>query len=517
MDLYDVLNISPTASVEEVRNGYLTMSRIHHPDKSVGSQSTEAFRNINQAYTILSDPTLREFYDKHGLDATLLAQEDVTGDLEKFSLVPSTEKLANLQERVKRLVRSSEELNAQRFLQPSGSITIGTRILSYNPFYRSWSHSATSFGVSVYSAGKHSLSLYSSSHVQRGGAAITRASFILGTALSPSITTRSIVHFMGGRWPALELMVQKSLTDRTVVRQTLAFDSGSFVVNTEWIQQLAEALIGTLGVSLGASRGMSIELAKKLGGSFLPDWRGKLRFGLSTAGEVSIGGKAKFKAGEGLEFHAGPNVNLAKGSVDFELAVQTELEPIVKEQEGAFPTMLTWSIALELPDEELTVGIKLSRGGYTFHFPIQLPAPETKWALIGALAVWTFSPLCVRTVKRLLAKRPNASEEKPVVEPESDLGESERCALRQEASDRRAKEQAVNGLVIIEAKYADQDVTDVLMARVRDGQLSLSSNTKSKLVGIRYPTPGHDLFVRYMYGTKSYDRVFRDSDIVLLP
>jgi curved DNA-binding protein CbpA len=74
-DLYDILNVSRGASAEEIRNGYLSMSRIHHPDKAgVSSSSTSAFRNVNQAYKILSDDALREFYNKHGLEATLLAE-----------------------------------------------------------------------------------------------------------------------------------------------------------------------------------------------------------------------------------------------------------------------------------------------------------------------------------------------------------------------------------------------------------------------------------------------------------
>ena len=407
MDLYDVLKIGPSASAEEVRSGYLTMSRIHHPDKSTASSSTSAaaFRNINQAYTILSDPTLRNFYDKHGLEATLLAQEDVAGDAEAFSLIPADERLSNLQERVRKLVRVSEELNSQKFQQPSGSITIGTRILSYHPWYRSWTHSSLNFGVSLFS-GKSSLSLFASSHVQRGGAAVTRASVILGTALSPSITTRSVAHFLGGRWPALELMVQKSVTDETVLRQTVAIEDGGqggLVLNTEWIQQLEESLIGTLGVTVGSSRGISVELLKKIGGNWLPDWRGKLRFGLSSTGDITIGGKSKFKATDTLEFHAGPNLNIAKGSVNFEVAVQTQLDPIVKEQEGAFPTMLTWSIAVEYPDE-VTVAVKILRGGFSFNFPIELPVVETKSALIAALAVWTFAPLIVNSVRKLVSK-----------------------------------------------------------------------------------------------------------------
>jgi hypothetical protein len=267
---------------------------------------------------------------------------------------------------------------------------------------------------------------------------------------------------------------------------------------------------------------MSVEVAKKNGGKFLPKWRGKLRFAYSSSGDISVGGKAKFMAGEGLELHAGPNVNLAKGSVNFEVAVQTELDPIVKEQEGAFPTILTWSLAVEYPDE-LTIGIKISRGGFTFHFPIELPVVDTKWALIGALAAWTFAPLVTKSVKQLVmrlatGKKALSEGTEPVnATAEQGDGAAERKALESEANDRRNKEVSIGGLVILDAKYAEIDVSHVLMARVRDSQLSLSANTKSTLVGIRHPTPGHDLFITYKYGSTIFARVFKDTDIVLLP
>ena len=362
------------------------------------------------------------------------------------------------------------------------------------------------------------MALFASSHVQRGGAAVSRASIVLGTALSPSITTRSIVHLMGGRWPALECTVQKTITEETVVRQTVAIEEGKFVLGTEWIQQLADNLVGTIGVTVGATQGMSLELAKKLGGQWLKDYRGKAKVHLTRNGELAISGKVKYKATEGLEFHAGPSVNVSKGSLGFEVAVQTELEPLVEEQEGAFPTYLTWSLGIEYP-EELTVGIKLTRGGFSFNFPIELPAVETKWALVGALAVWTFAPMAVNLGKKLLtARKPKTTVENTSADAAiPSEGEAERKSLEPEAAERRAKEESVKGLVILEAKYADLDVTSVLMARVRDSQLSLSANTKSALVGIRYPTAGHQLSVRYKYGNTVYERVFKDNDIVLLP
>lgn len=394
MNLYEVLSVEQSSSPEEVRNGYLSMSKVHHPDKSSSSTSAAEFRKVNEAYTILSDPTLREFYDKHGYDSALLAKSE-SERISNLTLLPQDHRLKVLESRVRGLVRASDELNAQRFLQPSGTITIGTRLLSFSPMYHSWSYSATSFGVSLLT-GKYSVSLFSSSHIQRGGGGITRASVVLGAAMTPSITSRAVVHLMGGRYPALELMMQKSFTDETTLRQSLSLDNGLSVA-TEWIQQIGQVIVGTLGVTVGATRGISMEMAKKIGGDFAPNWRGKLRLGLLANGELSIGGKAKFSPAQGLELHVGPNLQVSSGRLAFELAFQKELEPLVEEQQGAFPTLLTWSIALEYPDE-LTLSLKLTRGGFSLNFPLELPVVESRWMLIGALAVWTFAPIVAKTV-----------------------------------------------------------------------------------------------------------------------
>ena len=401
-DLYETLNVPRTASQEEIRNGYLNMSRLHHPDKS--QSSGETFKDVNRAYKILTDPTLRAFYDKHGFEPTLLAE--TTMDEQVTAITHIDDKLKFLEARVRAMIRSSEELRVQKFLQPSASISMGTRILSWrDPFYYTWTNSSSNAGLSVY-AGKYSLSLYQSSFVQRGGAAVSRASIILSAAFSPLLSGRSVVHLMGGKFPALELMVQKQLTDETVIRQSVVVDELKvnsdgpklpISISTEWVQQLGEVLVGTLGVTLGQTRGVSLELAKKMGGV---DWphvlrkvRAKARVGLMSNGDISIGGKAKYMIAEGLEVHAGPQLSIGRG-LSFEFTFHKELESIVEEQDGAFPTFLQWSIGLQMPDE-VSIGLKLIRGSFSFHFPIELPAPETKWALIGMLAAWTFAPMLV--------------------------------------------------------------------------------------------------------------------------
>jgi curved DNA-binding protein CbpA len=62
-EFYDVLGVSVDATPTQIKKGYYQMARIHHPDKG-GSE--EKFKLISQAYEVLSDPSKRELYNKHG-------------------------------------------------------------------------------------------------------------------------------------------------------------------------------------------------------------------------------------------------------------------------------------------------------------------------------------------------------------------------------------------------------------------------------------------------------------------
>jgi len=57
---YDVLGVSKTASAEEIKDAYRKLSKTHHPD--VGGDP-EKMKDINEAYSVLSDPPKREEYD----------------------------------------------------------------------------------------------------------------------------------------------------------------------------------------------------------------------------------------------------------------------------------------------------------------------------------------------------------------------------------------------------------------------------------------------------------------------
>jgi len=62
-DYYKTLGISPQSGIPEIRRAYRRLAMQYHPDKNQDSpQATAQFREIQEAYHILSDPLLREKY-----------------------------------------------------------------------------------------------------------------------------------------------------------------------------------------------------------------------------------------------------------------------------------------------------------------------------------------------------------------------------------------------------------------------------------------------------------------------
>lgn len=61
-NLYNVLNLSPNCSIEEIKKNYKKLAVEHHPDK--GGEENK-FKEISNAYSILSDPQKRAEYDSH--------------------------------------------------------------------------------------------------------------------------------------------------------------------------------------------------------------------------------------------------------------------------------------------------------------------------------------------------------------------------------------------------------------------------------------------------------------------
>ena len=64
---YDLLGIKKNATEKEVKQAYRKLARKYHPDVNPGDKASEAkFKEINEAYEVLSDKENRKKYDKYG-------------------------------------------------------------------------------------------------------------------------------------------------------------------------------------------------------------------------------------------------------------------------------------------------------------------------------------------------------------------------------------------------------------------------------------------------------------------
>ena len=80
MDYYQILGVDKNASAEEIKKAYRKLALKYHPDRNKGNkEAEEKFKQINEAYAVLSDKEKREKYDKFG-DAAFhqqFTQEDI--------------------------------------------------------------------------------------------------------------------------------------------------------------------------------------------------------------------------------------------------------------------------------------------------------------------------------------------------------------------------------------------------------------------------------------------------------
>lgn len=69
-DYYEVLGVAKDASSQEIKKAYRKLSKKYHPDINPSKDASEKFKEINEAYEVLSDEQKRAAYDQYGHAAT---------------------------------------------------------------------------------------------------------------------------------------------------------------------------------------------------------------------------------------------------------------------------------------------------------------------------------------------------------------------------------------------------------------------------------------------------------------
>lgn len=93
-DYYEILGVNKNADADQLKNAFRNLARKYHPDINKEPDAEEKFKEINEAYQVLSDPDKRAAYDRYGkagvsgmgngFDYSAVDLSDILGDLFGF-------------------------------------------------------------------------------------------------------------------------------------------------------------------------------------------------------------------------------------------------------------------------------------------------------------------------------------------------------------------------------------------------------------------------------------------------
>src|SRR5256885_16947118 len=79
-DFYKILGVKKDAKPDEIKKAYRRLARKYHPDVNPGDKSAEdRFKQMSEAFDVLSDPKKRTVYDRFGQYSDNLADEAARG------------------------------------------------------------------------------------------------------------------------------------------------------------------------------------------------------------------------------------------------------------------------------------------------------------------------------------------------------------------------------------------------------------------------------------------------------
>nr|CAH7713743.1 unnamed protein product [Callosobruchus chinensis] len=65
-DYYKILGITKNATDDDIKKAYRKLALKYHPDKNKSAEAEDRFKEVAEAYEVLSDKKKRDVYDSHG-------------------------------------------------------------------------------------------------------------------------------------------------------------------------------------------------------------------------------------------------------------------------------------------------------------------------------------------------------------------------------------------------------------------------------------------------------------------
>lgn len=82
---YDILGVSKTATDNDIKSAFRKLSKKYHPDVCKDADAEEKFKEVNEAYSVLSDPEKKQMYDRFGtVDPNEMRQQDPFAGFDPF-------------------------------------------------------------------------------------------------------------------------------------------------------------------------------------------------------------------------------------------------------------------------------------------------------------------------------------------------------------------------------------------------------------------------------------------------
>ncbi|CAD5163862.1 unnamed protein product [Musa acuminata subsp. malaccensis] len=521
-ELYARLNVSPSASAEEIRKAFLNLSGVAHPDKHLDPElkdaATENFRQIVEAYDVLNNEEKRQIYDIYGM-------EGLKSGLE---LGPHLNKVEELKEQLEKLKRHKEQEKVLAHGPASMTLVAKLSLPSYLDGHGIIRRMQMYSEVQSHMSKRNMISV-SGNFLVSGNRGDGYANVLLRHQVSPFahvdfMATAGLRSLIG-----LQASCQLSNHSKATSGLTVSLGDGSVNLSNTWTRQLSETSFGDIQLVLGTESAITAGWKKK-------------EEKTSAAGEVKFGtGYFGASAHYTHRFSENSHCRIA-GNIGS--ALYLEIGGGRRISDSSF-VRLVYNIGIE----GILWRFELHRGSQKLLIPVLLSRDLDPIVATGAFMVpsslyfllkkFVLKPYYLRRQKQKALEKKEVSLNQ--IRKARDAAKKAQKLLQNVSNRKKNKEVEKDGLVITKAIYGnlrtargteehlevDDDVASLILDvtlplnfLVTNSRLELHKGIKkSGIMGFCDPCPGEpsQLLVEYTFKGKNYKVVVDDYDLLRIP